>query len=77
VSFAVVTFCVASQRVFIVVVNFVIDSFLTLLDTSAYSHNPHNEISCHECPLDIPLCPNVHPNPHMYYPRTSQQGITS
>jgi hypothetical protein len=35
VSFADITFCVASQRVFIVVVYFVIDSFRKLLDTSS------------------------------------------
>jgi hypothetical protein len=34
VSFAAVTFCVASQRVFIVVVYFVNDSVRKLLDTS-------------------------------------------
>jgi hypothetical protein len=34
-SFAVITLCVASQRVFIVVVYFVIDSVLKLVDTPA------------------------------------------
>jgi len=37
VSFAVVTLCVASQRVFIVVY-FVIDSIRKLLDTPSYMH---------------------------------------
>jgi hypothetical protein len=36
VSFAAVTLCVVSQRVFIVVVYFVIDSVRKLLDTSSY-----------------------------------------
>jgi hypothetical protein len=37
VSFAAITLCVASQRVFIVVVYFVIDSIRKLLDTSTYA----------------------------------------
>jgi hypothetical protein len=38
VSFAVITYCTASQRVFIVVsVYFVIDSVRKLLDTPSYS----------------------------------------
>jgi hypothetical protein len=37
VSFAAITFCVASQRVFIVVVHFVIDSVRKLLDTPSYA----------------------------------------
>jgi hypothetical protein len=36
VSFAAITFCVASQRVFIVVIYFVIDSVRKLLDTPSY-----------------------------------------
>jgi hypothetical protein len=36
VSFAVITLCVASQRVFIVVVYFIIDSVRKLLDTPSY-----------------------------------------
>jgi hypothetical protein len=36
VSFAAITLCVASQRVFIVVVYFVIDSVRKLLDTPSY-----------------------------------------
>jgi hypothetical protein len=36
VSFAAITLCVASQRVFIVVVYFVIDSVRKLLDASSY-----------------------------------------
>jgi hypothetical protein len=36
VSFAAITLCVASQRVFIVVVYFVIDSVRKLLDTISY-----------------------------------------
>jgi hypothetical protein len=36
VSFAAITLCVASQRVFIVVIYFVIDSVRKLLDTSSY-----------------------------------------
>jgi hypothetical protein len=35
-SFAVITLCVVSQRVFIIVVYFVIDSFRIILDTSLY-----------------------------------------
>jgi hypothetical protein len=37
VSFAAITLCVVSQRVFIVVVYFVIDSVRKLLDTHSYS----------------------------------------
>jgi hypothetical protein len=37
VSFAAITVCVASQRVFIVVVYFVIDLFPKLLNFSSYS----------------------------------------
>jgi hypothetical protein len=37
VSFAAITLCVTSQRVFIVVVYFVIDSVRKLLDTPSYS----------------------------------------
>jgi hypothetical protein len=36
VSFAAITLCVASQRVFITVVYFVIDSVRKLLDTPSY-----------------------------------------
>jgi hypothetical protein len=36
VSFAIITLCVASQRVFIVVVHFVINSVRKLLDTLSY-----------------------------------------
>jgi hypothetical protein len=36
VSFAAITLCVASERVFIVVAYFVIDSFRKLLDTHSY-----------------------------------------
>jgi hypothetical protein len=36
VSFAAITLCVASQRVFIFVVYFVIDSVRKLLDTASY-----------------------------------------
>jgi hypothetical protein len=36
VSFAAITLCVASQRVFVVVVHFVIDSVRKLLDTLPY-----------------------------------------
>jgi uncharacterized membrane protein len=39
VSFAVITLCVASQRVFIVVVYFVIDSVRKLLDIPSYIVN--------------------------------------
>jgi hypothetical protein len=38
VSFAAITLSVASQRVFIVVVYFVIDSVRKLLDTPSYVH---------------------------------------
>jgi hypothetical protein len=37
VSFAAITLCVASQRVFAVVVYFVIDSVRKLLDTPSYA----------------------------------------
>jgi hypothetical protein len=37
VSFVAITFCVASQRVFIVVVYFVIDSVRKLLDVPSYA----------------------------------------
>jgi hypothetical protein len=37
VSFAAITLCVASQRVFIVAVYYVIDSVRKLLDTPSYS----------------------------------------
>jgi hypothetical protein len=37
VSFAAITLCVAFQRVFIIVVYFVIDSVQKLLDTALYS----------------------------------------
>jgi hypothetical protein len=37
VSFAPITLCIASQRVFIFVVNFVIDSVRKLLDTPSYT----------------------------------------
>jgi hypothetical protein len=36
VSFAAITLCVASQRVFVIVVYFVIDSVRKLLDTPSY-----------------------------------------
>jgi hypothetical protein len=36
VSFAAITLCVASQRVFIVVIHFVIDSVRKLMDTTSY-----------------------------------------
>jgi hypothetical protein len=39
VSFATITLCVASQRVFIVVVYIVTDSVLKLLDTPSYKNN--------------------------------------
>jgi hypothetical protein len=42
VSFAVITFCVASQRVFIVVVYFVIESVRKLLDTPSHRHDTCN-----------------------------------
>jgi hypothetical protein len=38
VSFAAITLCVASQRVFIVIVYFVIDSVRKILDTPSYKH---------------------------------------
>jgi hypothetical protein len=41
VSFAAITLCVASQRVF-VVVDFVIDSILKLLDTPSYVYKMSN-----------------------------------
>jgi hypothetical protein len=39
VSFAAITLCVASQRVFVVVVYFVIDSVRKLLDTPSYNND--------------------------------------
>jgi hypothetical protein len=39
VSFVTITLCVASQRVFVVVVYFVIDSVRKLLDTSQLSYS--------------------------------------
>jgi hypothetical protein len=42
VSFAAITLCVASQRVFIVVVDFVIDSVRKLLDTTSYFRYSNN-----------------------------------
>jgi hypothetical protein len=39
VSFTTITLCVASRRVFIVVVYFVIDSVRKLLDTPSYAQN--------------------------------------
>jgi hypothetical protein len=47
VSFAAVTLCVASQRVFIVVISFVIDSVREFLDTHSYNVN-------------LPLCSITH-----------------
>jgi hypothetical protein len=46
-SFAIITLCIASQRVFIVVsINFVIDSVRKLLDTPSYSLSPcHHAIA--------------------------------
>jgi hypothetical protein len=41
VSFATITFCVASQRVFIVAVYFVIDSVLKFLDTLSYLYSQY------------------------------------
>jgi hypothetical protein len=39
VSFATITLCVASQRMFIVVVDFIIDSVWKLFDTPPYSND--------------------------------------
>jgi hypothetical protein len=47
-SFAAITVCVASQRVFIVVVCFVIDSVRKLLDTSSYIDWT---VTCHIIPF--------------------------
>jgi hypothetical protein len=47
VSFAAITLCVASQRVFIVVVYFVVDSVRKLLDTPSYvdwMHSTHDGV---------------------------------
>jgi hypothetical protein len=53
VSFAAITLCVASQRVFIVVVYFIIDSVRKFLDTSSYvSHLPVS----FTCLADFVLC---------------------
>jgi hypothetical protein len=48
VSFAAITLCVASQRVFIVVsLYFVVDSVRKLLDTPSYAMQPpHGAASC-------------------------------
>jgi hypothetical protein len=52
VSFAAITLCVASQRVFIVVsVYFVIDSVRKRLDTPSYSGSGVH-VSCFGCNLD-------------------------
>jgi hypothetical protein len=40
VSFVAITLCVASQRVFIIVVCFVIESVRKLLDTPSYMDDP-------------------------------------
>jgi hypothetical protein len=45
VSFAAITLCAASQRMFIVVVYFVIDSVRELLDTPSYSFQEVSEKS--------------------------------
>jgi hypothetical protein len=42
VSFAAITLCVVSQRVFIVVVYFVIDSVRKILDTHSYMMFPYS-----------------------------------
>jgi hypothetical protein len=42
-SFAAMNLCVASQRVFVIVVDFVIDSVRTLLDTLSYSYKRNRE----------------------------------
>jgi hypothetical protein len=42
VSFAAITLCVASQRMFVVVVHFVIDSVRKLLDTPSYVHDTYS-----------------------------------
>jgi len=45
VSFAALNICVASQRVFVVVVYFVMDSVLKFFDTPSYSVTPY-ETDC-------------------------------
>jgi hypothetical protein len=44
VSFVAITLCVASQRVFIIVVYFVIDSVRKLLDSPSYSVDVRNSM---------------------------------
>jgi hypothetical protein len=46
VSFATITLCVASQRDFIVIVDFVIDSVRKRLDISPLQHLPTCHFSC-------------------------------
>jgi hypothetical protein len=47
VSFAAITLCVASQRVFVVVVDFIIDSVRKLLDIPPYLTIPTRELFFH------------------------------
>jgi hypothetical protein len=49
VSFAGITLCVASQRVFIIVVYFVIDSVRKLFDTASYNGTQKKEMKTHYC----------------------------
>jgi hypothetical protein len=53
VSFAVITLCVASQRVFVVVVDFVIDSVRKLFDTPSYTAAVFQLIYCNLYSLNI------------------------
>jgi hypothetical protein len=53
VSFAAITFYLASQRVFIVVVYFVIDSIRKLLDTLSYIKIGLKGIGCEGLGLDL------------------------
>jgi hypothetical protein len=66
VSFAAITLCVASQRVFIVVVYFVIDCVRKLLDTPSYCDSMyfcvifiHNVAIGSLCFLDLQVTQNV------------------
>jgi hypothetical protein len=48
VSFAAITLCLATRRVFIAVVYFVIDSVRKLLDTPSYVSSQSEDISDHK-----------------------------
>jgi hypothetical protein len=57
VSFAAITLCVASQRVFIVVIYFVIDSVRKILDTPSYVMKGRRQLEASRicCPMVYPM----------------------